>query len=152
YATGTSPHSLGIGLLFAGTVAAGRPIAVQAVSSLAVRIVGIALLVPVAAAGAVVIGEYWEAAAVTTLVAVGKALEGATLDRTRSALGDLIRSAPDTAVVVRDGRQTEVPAYQVVTGETVVVMHGEKVPVDGIVLAGAGRSEERRVGTERRAR
>ncbi|HLT09431.1 MAG TPA: hypothetical protein VK028_01325, partial [Micromonosporaceae bacterium] len=142
YATGRSPHSLGIGLLLAATVVAGRPIAVQAVRSLAVRIVGIDLLVTVAAVGAVVIGEFWEAAAVTTLFAVGKALEGATLDRTRSALGDLIRSAPDTAVVVRDGRQTEVPASQVVTGETVVVMHGEKVPVDGIVLAGAGAVDE----------
>src|SRR5690606_38756281 len=142
YATGTSPHFLGIGLLLAATVVAGRPIAVQAVRSLAVRIVGIDLLVTVAAVGAVVIGEFWEAAAVTTLFAVGKALEGATLDRTRSALGDLIRSAPDTAVVVRDGRQTEVPASQVVTGETVVVMHGEKVPVDGIVLAGAGAVDE----------
>ena len=142
YATGTSPHFLGIGLLLVATVVAGRPIAVQAVRSLAVRIVGIDLLVTVAAVGAVVIGEFWEAAAVTTLFAVGKALEGATLDRTRSALGDLIRSAPDTAVVVRDGRQVEVPASQVVTGETVVVMHGEKVPVDGIVLAGAGAVDE----------
>ncbi|WP_421015525.1 hypothetical protein, partial [Glutamicibacter creatinolyticus] len=53
------------------------------------RHVGIDLLVTVAAAGAVVIGNYWEAAAVTFLFAVGHALEAATLDRTRSALSAL---------------------------------------------------------------
>ncbi len=133
---------VGTALLLAATVLAGRPIAVQAVRSLAVRIVGIDLLVTVAAIGAVVIGEFWEAAAVTTLFAIGKALEGATFDRTRSALADLVRSAPDKAVVVRDGRQVEVPASQVQVGETVIVMHGEKVPVDGVVLAGTGAVDE----------
>ncbi|HEX7001885.1 MAG TPA: cation-translocating P-type ATPase [Trueperaceae bacterium] len=133
---------VGTALLLAATVLAGRPIAVQAVRSLAVRIVGIDLLVTVAAIGAVVIGEFWEAAAVTTLFAIGKALEGATFDRTRSALADLVRSAPDKAVVVRDGRQVEVPASQVRVGETVVVMHGEKVPVDGVVLSGTGAVDE----------
>ena len=139
---GSNGNLIGIGLLLAATVIAGRPIAVQAMRSLTVRIVGIDLLVTVAATGAVIIGEFWEAAAVTTLFAIGKALEGSTLDRTRSALGDLIRSAPDTAVVVRDGKQVEVPASQVARGETVVVMHGEKVPVDGVVLSGAGAVDE----------
>src|SRR5690606_23962056 len=56
-AAGRRPHSVGLGLLLAATVVAGRPVAVQAVRRLAVRIVGIDLLVTLAAAGAVVIGE-----------------------------------------------------------------------------------------------
>ncbi len=114
----------------------------QAWRALAVRVVGIDLLVSVASVGAVAIGELWEAAAVTTLFAVGKALEGATLERTRGALSDLVASAPDRAVVVRDGRQVEVPAYEVRPGETVLVRHGEKVPVDGVVVAGFGAVDE----------
>ncbi|HEX7039467.1 MAG TPA: cation-translocating P-type ATPase [Trueperaceae bacterium] len=114
----------------------------QAWRALAVRVVGIDLLVSVAAVGAVAIGELWEAAAVTTLFAVGKALEGATLDRTRGALRDLVASAPERAVVVRGGRQVEVPASEVRPGETVVVRHGERVPVDGVVVAGFGAVDE----------
>jgi len=132
----------GDALLLAAAAVAGWPVAVQALRGLAVRVVGIDLLVTVAAVGAALIGELWEAAAVTTLFAVGKALEGATLDRTRGALRDLVAAAPDRAVVVRDGRQVEVPAREVTPGETVVVRHGERVPVDGVVAAGFGAVDE----------
>ncbi|HZW28122.1 MAG TPA: cation-translocating P-type ATPase [Trueperaceae bacterium] len=139
---GAPAASLGAPLLLAAAVLAGWPVAVQAWRALTVRVVGIDLLVTVAAVGAVALGELWEAAAVTTLFAVGKALEGATLDRTRGALADLVASAPERAVVVRDGRQLEVPAAEVVPGETVVVRHGERVPVDGLVVAGFGAVDE----------
>lgn len=139
---GATAGAVGSGLLLAAAVLAGWPIALQAARALAVRVVGIDLLVTVAATGAALIGELWEAAAVTTLFAVGKALESATLDRTRGALRDLVAAAPDVAVVVRDGRQVEVPAREVAPGETVVVRHGEKVPVDGDVVAGFGAVDE----------
>src|SRR5690606_23818727 len=121
HALGGPAASVGSSLLLAAAALAGWPVAVQAWRALAVRVVGIDLLVSVAAVGAVAIGELWEAAAVTTLFAVGKALEGATLDRTRGALRDLVASAPERAVVVRGGRQVEVPASEVRPGETVVV-------------------------------
>ncbi|MEU8249079.1 cation-translocating P-type ATPase [Nonomuraea sp. NPDC048916] len=129
-------------LMVAAAVVAGWGIAVKAARALMARVVGIDLLVSVAAVGAVVIGEYWEAAAVTFLFAVGHALENATLSRTRSALAELVAVAPEVAVVLRDGDQVEVPAASVATGETVLVKNGAKVPVDGVVIDGTGALDE----------
>ncbi|AXH96970.1 heavy metal translocating P-type ATPase [Ornithinimicrobium avium] len=132
----------GDALMVAAAVVAGTPIVIKAWRALTARVVGIDLLVSIAAIGAVIIGEYWEAAAVTFLFAVGHALETATLNRTRSALAELIAVAPDVAVVLREGEQVEVPAAQVLTGETVLVKNGAKVPVDGIVSGGTGALDE----------
>ncbi|WP_217919441.1 cation-translocating P-type ATPase [Actinomadura sp. BRA 177] len=126
-------------LMLAAAVVAGRDIVVKAVRA---RTVGIDLLVSVAAVGAVIIGNFWEAAAVTFLFAIGHALEAATLNKTRSALAELVAVAPDTAVVLRDGEQREVPAAQVRMGEIVLVKNGAKVPVDGQVVAGTGAVDE----------
>ncbi|WP_230953365.1 heavy metal translocating P-type ATPase, partial [Propionibacterium freudenreichii] len=84
----------------------------------------------------------WEAAAVTFLFAIGHALEAATLNKTRSALAELVAVAPDSAVVVRDGEQQEIPAGQVRMGEIVLVKNGSKVPVDGQVVSGSGAIDE----------
>ncbi|MER7548304.1 cation-translocating P-type ATPase [Spirillospora sp. NPDC127506] len=133
---------VGDALMVAAAVVAGRRIAANAVRALTARVVGIDLLVSVAAIGAVIIGEYWEAAAVTFLFAVGHALENATLSRTRSALAELVAVAPDVAVVLRAGEQVEVPAASVEPGETVLVKNGAKVPVDGVVIDGSGALDE----------
>ncbi|NCT91847.1 cation-translocating P-type ATPase [Cellulomonas sp. APG4] len=129
-------------LMVAAAVVAGAGIVRNAVRALLARVIGIDLLVSVAAIGAVVIGEHWEAAAVTSLFAVGHALEDATLTRTRSALAELVAVAPQVAVVLRDGEQVEVPAGAVGLGETVLVKAGASVPVDGEVLAGSGALDE----------
>ncbi|WP_433496543.1 heavy metal translocating P-type ATPase [Sphaerimonospora sp. CA-214678] len=129
-------------LMVAAAVAAGWEIVVKAARALQARVVGIDLLVSVAAIGAVIIGEYWEAAAVTFLFAVGHALENATLNKTRAALAELVAVAPEAAVVLRDGDQVEVPAASVATGETVLVKNGAKVPVDGVVIDGTGALDE----------
>ncbi|MBI2242561.1 MAG: cation-translocating P-type ATPase [Nocardioides sp.] len=128
--------------MVAAAVVAGTPIAVKAVNALRALVIGIDLLVAVASIGAIAIGEFWEAAAVTFLFAVGHALETATLNKTRSALAALVAVAPDVAVVLRDGVQAEVPAGQVGTGETVLVKNGAKVPVDGVVIGGTGALDE----------
>ena len=123
-------------LMLIAAVVAGYGIAVKAVRALGVKIVGIDLLVTVAAIGAILIGNFWEAAAVTFLFAIGHALETATLNKTRSALAELIAVAPDTAVVMRDGEQQEIPANEVRMGEIVLVKNGAKVPIDGQVVTG----------------
>lgn len=129
-------------LMIAAAVVAGMPIVVKSVRALLVRVIGIDLLVSIAAIGAVIIGEYWEAAAVTFLFAIGGALENATLSKTRSALAELVAVAPDTAVVLRDAQQVEISAAEVEPGETVLVKNGAKVPVDGIVVGGSGALDE----------
>jgi Cd2+/Zn2+-exporting ATPase len=128
--------------MVAAAAAAGTPVVLKAARALTARVVGIDLLVSVATIGAVIIDQYWEAAAVTFLFAVGHALEAATLNKTRSALAELIAVAPDVAVVLREGQQVEVPAASVLMGETVLVKNGAKVPVDGEVIAGTGALDE----------
>ncbi|NYF97787.1 heavy metal translocating P-type ATPase [Janibacter cremeus] len=129
-------------LMIAAAVVAGVPVLVKAWRALTAKIVGIDLLVSVAAIGAVLVGNYWEAAAVTFLFAIGHSLESATLNRTRAALAELIAVAPDVAVVMRDGQQVEVPASEVAQGESVLVKNGARVPVDGVVSGGTGALDE----------
>jgi Cd2+/Zn2+-exporting ATPase len=129
-------------VMVAAAVVAGTRIVTSAVRALGAKIIGIDLLVSVAALGAVIIGQYWEAAAVTFLFAIGHALETKTLNKTRSALAALVAVAPDVAIVMRDGEQVEVSAGAVVMGETVLVKNGAKVPVDGEVTGGTGALDE----------
>lgn len=64
------------------------------------------------------------------------------MNKTRSALAELVAVAPDVAVVMRDGKQVEIPAAAVEPDETVLVKNGAKVPVDGVVIGGTGALDE----------
>ncbi|MGO1539532.1 MAG: heavy metal translocating P-type ATPase [Leucobacter sp.] len=128
--------------MLAAAVVAGYGIVVKAVRALMVKFISIDLLVSIAAIGATIIGNFWEAAAVTFLFAIGHALEAGTMNKTRAALAALVAVAPDSAVVVRDGDQVEIPAHQVRMGEIVLVKNGAKVPVDGQVVTGTGAIDE----------
>ncbi|EPR77139.1 Lead, cadmium, zinc and mercury transporting ATPase [Leifsonia rubra CMS 76R] len=134
--------TIGNSVMVAAAVVAGTRIVINAVRALTAKVIGIDLLVSIAAIGAIIIGQYWEAAAVTFLFAIGHALETATLNKTRSALAELVAVAPDVAIVLRDGEQAEVSAGAVVMGETVLVKNGAKVPVDGEVIGGTGALDE----------
>lgn len=86
---------------------------------------------------------YFEAsAAVITLVLVGKMLEGRAKRSTTRAIRALMELQPDTARVLRDGKEIEVPAEAVGRGEIVVVRPGERVPVDGLVTRGESSLDE----------
>jgi Cd2+/Zn2+-exporting ATPase len=123
-------------ILILAAVVGGYDIARTAYHEVKSRTLGIKTLVTLAAVGAILIGEYWEAAAVVFLFALGSYLEGRTMRKTRNALEELLEMTPDTATVRRDGEQTEVPARDVEEGEIVVVKPGEKIPVDGDVVEG----------------
>lgn len=129
-------------LMLAAAIVAGYGIVVKAVRALLVKFISIDLLVSIAAIGATLIGNFWEAAAVTFLFAIGHALEAGTMNKTRAALAELVAVAPDVAVVMRDGEQVEIAAHQVRMGEIVLVKNGAKVPVDGQVVSGTGAIDE----------
>lgn len=81
---------------------------------------------------------YFESAAmILTLITVGKTLEARSKGRTTDALKGLMRLAPKTAVVVRDGAEQQVEISQVRVGDIFVVRPGESIPVDGVVLEGS---------------
>lgn len=136
------PGGVSSALMVAAAVVAGSDIAVRAWHALRSRHVAIELLVTLAAGGALIIGEYWEAAAVTFLFMLGAWLEARTMRHTRSALRALLDSAPHTAVLIREGEPVEVPAYEVSPGETVLVRPGQRVPVDGEVISGTAAVNE----------
>ena len=123
-------------------VVAGLPIAAKAVSAIRTRHVSIDLLVTVAAAGALLIANYWEAAAVTFLFDLGGYLEARTMARTRGVIRGLLDLAPLRAVVVRNGVQEIVEVTEVSVGETILVKPGSKVAVDGVVIAGESTIDE----------
>ncbi len=89
-------------------------------------------------------GQYYfeSAAMIVTLITVGKLLEAHAKGRTTSALAALLRLAPKTATVVRDGRETEIPASQVRVGDVFLVRPGENIPVDGVVDEGESAVNE----------
>jgi Cd2+/Zn2+-exporting ATPase len=132
----TSFDTLSAAILVLATVVGGYDIAKVAVHEIRSRTLGIKTLVTLAAIGAILIGEYWEAAAVVFLFSLGSYLEGRTMRKTRNALQELLEMTPDTALVRRDGDQVEVPAHEVDEGEVVIVRPGEKLPVDGVVVDG----------------
>ena len=86
---------------------------------------------------------YFESAAmILTLITVGKTLEARSKGRTTDALKSLMKLAPQTAVVVRDGAEREIPIEQVQVGDVFVVRPGEHIPVDGVVTEGGGAVDE----------
>ncbi|MGI6263973.1 MAG: heavy metal translocating P-type ATPase [Acutalibacteraceae bacterium] len=86
---------------------------------------------------------YFESAAmILALITVGKMLEARSKGKTTDALKSLMRLAPKTATLVRDGEEVAVPVGQVRPGDVFVVRPGENVPVDGVVLDGGGAVNE----------
>ena len=80
---------------------------------------------------------YFESAAmILTLITVGKMLEAHSKGKTTDALKSLMKLAPKTATILRDGKEETVPVDSVLSGDTFVVRPGENIPVDGIVLEG----------------
>ncbi len=86
---------------------------------------------------------YFESAAmILTLITVGKMLEARSKGKTTDALKSLMKLAPKTATVIRNGEETVVSVEQVRKGDVFVVRPGENIPVDGIVLEGTSAVNE----------
>ena len=86
---------------------------------------------------------YFESAAmILALITVGKMLEARSKGKTTDALKGLMKLAPKTAVIIRDGVETKVPIEEVKKGDVFVVRPGENIPVDGVVLEGASAVNE----------
>ncbi|HEX6386716.1 MAG TPA: heavy metal translocating P-type ATPase [Anaerolineae bacterium] len=86
---------------------------------------------------------YFETSAVIiTLIVLGKLLEARAKGRTSEAIKKLVGLQPKTARVVRNGAEMDIPIAEVEVGDTVIVRPGEKIPVDGIVVAGRSAVDE----------
>ena len=130
------PAALAIACFVASLGAGTALTARKAATAVRARAVDINVLMLIAAAGAVWLGQWSEAATVVFLFSVAQALEARTLDRARFAIRALMDLTPADALV-RDGAgDRRMSAEQVVPGMIVVVRPGDKIPLDGQVVAG----------------
>ncbi len=93
-------------------------------------------LMTIASIGAFILGEVAEGAAVMLFFRIGQWLEEVAEERSRKSVAALAQLRPDTATVLREGKNTVVSPESVAKGETVVVAPGERIPLDGVLLTG----------------
>ena len=86
---------------------------------------------------------YFESAAmILTLVTVGKFLEERSKKKTTSAISSLVKLAPETATVIRDGKEETIASKDIRVGDIVLIKPGERIPVDGTVIEGASSVDQ----------
>ncbi|GAP64047.1 Cd2+/Zn2+-exporting ATPase [Ardenticatena maritima] len=119
-------------------LAAGAPIARRGVQAFRrSRRLTIDALMTIAAIGAALLGEWGEGAAVVVLFAIGEWLEHFAMERARHSVRSLMELVPDTAHrLLPDGTTETVPARALRVGDTILVRPGERIPADGVVVAG----------------
>jgi Cd2+/Zn2+-exporting ATPase len=119
------------------SLASGAGVTIRkAWASLRLRSLDINVLMLIAAAGAIAIGQWTEAATVVFLFAVAQALEARTLERARAAIRGLIDLTPADALLRDAHGERRVPVDDIRVGAVIVVRPGEKIPLDGTVVAG----------------
>jgi len=123
-------------------VTGGYHIARAGLLSLRARTLDINLLMVLAAIGAAIIGAWVEGAAVVFLFSVANLLQAYSIDRTRNAVRSIMELTPQEALVKRDGHETMAPVEQVQVGEIIVVKPGQRIPMDGTVVAGTSTVNE----------
>lgn len=123
-------------IMVMSTVISSITIFKNAFNALRYKLVSIELLVSIAVIGAFIIGEYWEAAAVTFLFLLGAFLESITIDKTRKSIKDLLDSSPKIIRILDNGREKLLNPSDVKVGDIVIVKPGEQIGVDGIILEG----------------
>lgn len=112
------------------------------------REVGIEALMAFATLGAVLLGEWFEAAFLVVLYAAAEAIEGYTFARTRAAIRALLDLTPETAHLLTDRGEVTIPAEDLQVGNLFLVRPGERVPTDGEILDGASSLDESAVTGE----
>ena len=132
------PQPLRIGLFLVAILAGAVEIVPRGLRGVWLeRSLDINFLVTVAVAGAIGLEQWAEGATVVFLFSLGETLESLTLARTRRSIQALMAMAPDTAQVQRpDGSEVTQPVEQVAVGAIVVVRPGDRIPLDGVVVAG----------------
>ena len=106
------------------------------------RTLDINVLMLLAVVGASLLGEWFEAAAVVWLFGIAQWLEVRSMERARRAIQSLVTLTPSTAIVRRHGIEHEAPVEALQVGDVVIARPGDRVPVDGIVVAGESAMDQ----------
>ena len=130
------PVWINAGLALVATLFGGFQRFIGGFRDLFSRKITVNVFVVVALVATLAIGEFRPAAVIVFIMAVAGALESYTLDKTRRSIRDLLDLTPPTATVRRNGGEVVVPVAEIQVGDRVVVRPGERIPVDGKVVAG----------------
>lgn len=145
---GASPF-LVRGAYLAAIVAGAFELVPKAIRALRDRRLDMYVLMTAAVLGAVALGQWDEAATVAFLFGLSEALESLSLDRARRAVRALLEVAPETAERIDStGAIQVVPASEILTGERVRVRAGQRIPVDGRVVAGRSSVDQKAITGE----
>ena len=128
---------IAIALMSVLTILAGYHIFQKAFMDLWYKMIGIDLLVTIAVVAAFIIGDYFEAAAVTYLFTLGHILEKSALEKTRSSLKKLLDLKPSEARRLLDHQEEIVSLDSLNIDDILLVKPGEKIPTDGIIIEGS---------------
>ncbi len=128
---------IAIALMSVLTILAGYHIFKKAFMDLWYKMIGIDLLVTIAVVAALIIGDYFEAAAVTYLFTLGHILEKSALEKTRSSLKKLLDLKPSEARRLLDHQEEIVSLDSLNIDDILLVKPGEKIPTDGIIIEGS---------------
>jgi Cd2+/Zn2+-exporting ATPase len=135
-------HAWAIAAESAAVAACLRQPADRAWRSMRARVLDINVLMIIAVAGAIALGDWIEAAAVVWLFGLSQQLESFSMARARRSVRSLMAVAPSHALIRRGGREAAVLAADVRPGDIVIVRPGERVPVDGLVVEGTSAVDQ----------
>ena len=132
---GISPFSFD--MAWVAIILCGIPIILEAVIGLVTEFdIKADVLVSLALVASVCIGEDFAAGEVAFIMQLGGLLEELTVARARAGIEKLVHLTPQTARVIKDGKETVIPAEKVQVGDILRVLPGEGVPVDGVIISG----------------
>lgn len=129
-------------LFLAAAMVAGFPILRGCLASLCQRRISVEVLVGLAIAASVSVGEFHAGAVVAVMLLGGGVLEQITIARAQRSVASLLAGIPETALVRRGRTEIEVPVSELRAGDRVIVRPGERLAVDGIVVGGASAVDE----------
>jgi heavy metal translocating P-type ATPase len=136
--TGFQPEHWADILILTAALMGGTLITIKSIRALLSGYFGIDALVSIAIWASILIGEYPAATIVAIMLNGGELLEDFVATKSSKAIEKLIRSAPMTARVYRNGQKVKIALDDVKVGEIVLVNPGEKIPIDGIIVKGYG--------------
>ena len=103
---------------------------------------GVDILAATAIVTSVLLGEYWAGMIIVLMMTGGEALEDYAQNRAKAELSSLLNKAPQTATVIKNGKQIIVPVSEVRVGDTLLIKPGDLVPVDAKIIEGASSFDE----------
>ena len=126
-----------LGFSLAATLLAGYKVFIKGFKNLIKFNIEETVLMTIAVIAAFILGEYVEGAMVTLLFTIGEFIEDIAVNSSRRDIEKLSQIRPDTATIISDGREVEVPAESVKIGSVILVKPHQRIPLDGVILEGS---------------